>query len=77
MSWITQRYTRYLIFAAFIGIYIILKPSQYIWGLQLLVFAILIDLYMGRERVKTIGDTYDLEKIKLDKAKEERDRFNQ
>ena len=77
MSWITQKYTRYTIFAVLVGIYIIFNPSEYIWGFQLLIFAILIDLFMGRERFKSIEDTYDLEKVKLDKSKEVRDRLNQ
>ncbi|MCG3217785.1 MAG: hypothetical protein KAR35_02205 [Candidatus Heimdallarchaeota archaeon] len=77
MSWITSKYTRYSIFAVFIGIFIIFNPSEYIWGIQLLIFAILIDLFMGRERIKSIEDTYDLEKVKLDKSKEVRDRYNQ
>jgi hypothetical protein len=76
MSWITKKYTRYIIFAVIIGIYIIFNPSKYIWGLQLLIFVILIDLYMGRERIKSIEDTYDFEKVKLDKAKEERELYN-
>ena len=73
MSWLTKKYTRYTIFAIIIGIYVVFNPDELIWGIQLLIFAILIDLYMGRDRFKSIEDTYDLEKIKQDKAKEERE----
>ena len=58
------------------GIYTIFNPSEYIWAFQLLIFAIIIDLYMGRERIESIEDTYNLDKVKMDKAKEEREQYN-
>ena len=71
MSLFTKKYTRYLFFALIVHIYVIFDPSNYVWAMQLLIFAILIDFYMGRDRIKSIEDTYNLDKAKRDIAKGE------